>query len=469
MTEFELESKDALGRVATLTIDDKEVTTPALMPVVNPHLTRPALEDAQAAITNAYILHESSDHRDEAVIDGVHSVLDFDGLVATDSGAYQMSVYGEGEVDVTNSEILRFQEEIETDVATPLDVPTPPDVSCEKAEEDLRVTQQRFQEAVDLDVEPALNAPIQGSTHPELREEAAASVYPDGDVYDIGAVVPLMKKYRYGDLVDLVAASKRGLGSDAPVHLFGAGHPSVFALAAAFGCDLFDSAAYALYAEDRRYITVDGTHDVDELAELPCSCPSCRDSTPEEMSYEELAQHNLDVSFRELRRVRESIRQGQLLEHVERRMHGHPDFLRGLKALGRHRGQLETLDPASKGTFFYLGNPWRPEVHRHHDRLERLEVEDTVTVSPRKDVEGQRMALVPPFGPVPTALRHTYPLNAEVPAPEEADHAAQEASVLGVQRLAEAHPDVDVRLEHPGWRHGELENLERVEVHDLTG
>lgn len=468
MIEFELDSKDSMGRVATLTVGGRKVTTPALMPVVNPHLTRPDLGEAQAAITNAYILHESDDHREEAVSEGVHSVLDFDGVVATDSGAYQMSVYGEGEVDVSNRRILEFQEEIATDVATPLDVPTPPDADREQTEQDLEVTRERFQEAVELEIEPALNAPVQGGLYTDIRETAAEDVYPDGDVYDVGAVVPLMTEYRYDDLVDVVGAAKRGLGADAPVHLFGAGHPSVFGLAAALGCDLFDSAAYALYAEDRRYVTVDGTMYLDDMEELPCSCSSCRGTTPDEMEFEELAQHNLDVSFAEIRRVREAIRKGELLEHVEKRMHAHPKFLRGLEALGRHVEQLERYDPASKGTFFYLGNARRPEVYRHHRRLERLDVEGRVTVSPRKQVEGRRMALVPPFGPVPVELRHTYPLNAEVPNARDADHASQETSIEGVRRLAEEHPDADVALEHPGWSHPELENLECVEVHDLS-
>ena len=47
-----------------------------------------------------------------------------------------------------------------------------------------------------------------------------------------------MEAYRYRDLVDVVVAAKKGLGSGVPVHLFGAGHPMIFALAAAMGCDL---------------------------------------------------------------------------------------------------------------------------------------------------------------------------------------------------------------------------------------
>ncbi len=94
-------------------------------------------------------------------------------------------------------------------------------------------------------------------------------------MFPLGAVVPLMNEYRYADLADVVAACKRGLGEVGPVHLFGAGHPMMFAMAAALGCDLFDSAAYALYARDDRYLTVQGTELLDELSYFPCHCPVC--------------------------------------------------------------------------------------------------------------------------------------------------------------------------------------------------
>ena len=46
----------------------------------------------------------------------------------------------------------------------------------------------------------------------------------------------------------------RRTGYSRPVHLFGAGHPMVFALAALLGCDMFDSASYAKFARDDRFM-----------------------------------------------------------------------------------------------------------------------------------------------------------------------------------------------------------------------
>jgi 7-cyano-7-deazaguanine tRNA-ribosyltransferase len=231
----------------------------------------------------------------------------------------------------------------------------------------------------------------------------------------------------------------------------------VFALAAALGCDLFDSAAYALYAEEGRYMTPEGTLRVDELDELPCACSACHGTRADEPGFEALAQHNLNVSFAEMRRVREAIRAGNLLELVEQRCHAHPHLLDGLRRFGAHAETVERYDPASKSSFFYLGNPRRPEVVRHHERLDRFEVGDDVLVTAGKAQGRDCFLLRPPFGPFPPELAETYPLNAETP--DEPDGAAVGSALRGVERLASLNPDATVTLEHPGWTHPRIDGL----------
>jgi len=466
VVRFEIEAKDAMGRVGTLEVGGKEVTTPALMPVVNPHYGAPDMSEAEIAITNAYIIYTGESH-DSAVEEGVHSLVDDDCVVVTDSGSYQMSVYGDDEVDVSNREILEFQREIGTDVATPLDVPTPPDASHETAEDELETTAERIREATrlyaDYDDAPALNAPVQGALYDDLRERSASEAYEtDADIYPVGAVVPLMTDYRFGELVDVIVASKRGLGADAPVHLFGAGHPMVFGLAVALGCDLFDSAAYALYAEKDRYLTPEGTLHTDDLNELPCACSVCRGTNAEELGFDELAQHNLNVSFAEMRRVREAVRAGNLLELVEQRCHAHPHLLDGLRRLGTYAEEIEFYDPVSKSSFFYLGNPHRPEVLRHNHRVDRFEVGDEAVITAGKANGRDCFLLRPPFGPFPPELSQTYPLNAETPA--EPDHTAVGSALDGVESLVSANPDASFTLEHPDWKHPKLDALREAGV-----
>ena len=153
----------------------------------------------------------------------------------TDSGSFQLSVYGS--VEVTNEEILGFQQKIGSDIIVPLDIPTPPDVHYKRAEEELAITYERLEAARKfIQGEQLLAGPFQGSTYLELREKAASQLKNlNFDVYSLGAIVPLMEAYRYSELVDLIAASKKRLSPVSPVHLFGAGHPMMFALAVALG------------------------------------------------------------------------------------------------------------------------------------------------------------------------------------------------------------------------------------------
>jgi len=89
-----------------------------------------------------------------------------------------------------------------------------------------------------------------GGSFTDLRERAGREVTDLGFSFcPIGAVVPAHGIIPVPGFVSVVMAAKRTLSPSVCVHLFGAGHPSMFALATAMGCDLFDSAAYALYAK----------------------------------------------------------------------------------------------------------------------------------------------------------------------------------------------------------------------------
>jgi 7-cyano-7-deazaguanine tRNA-ribosyltransferase len=469
---FEVRRYDGAGRAGKLRVPRADVTvdTPALLPVVNPHVQtveprRLADEfGAQICITNSYVLHGSDDLREPALERGLHDLLDFPGAVMTDSGSFQLAEYGE--IDVDTAEIIDFQHAIGSDIGTPVDIPTPPDADHEQAAAEQATTQERIETAAGMEVGDMLvTGPVQGGTYTDLRERAGREAAASGaDLFPVGAVVPLLNDYRYGEIVDLVVAAKRGLGPAAPVHLFGAGHPMMFALAAATGCDLFDSAAYALYARDDRYLTVRGTDHLEDMEAFPCSCPICTEWTPEALSDrperergEALAEHNLYVSFAEMRRVREAIREGELFELVEARARGHPALLDGYRALLDNGEFVEATDPVSKGTFFYLSgeSARRPEVLRHHARLERVETDEEVVLSSHGN-EGDWL-LRPPFGPLPAALKDAYPLTAEMP--ERLDDPAYEAAADGIARLAESHPETTVRLVHDGWPEHALARL----------
>ena len=294
----------------------------------------------------------------------------------TDSGSFQLSVYGE--VSITNEQTLTYQRDIGSDIWVPLDIPTSPDADRETAERELAITMERLREAKELFGNDApIAGPVQGSLYQDLRERAGKEVGDLGFSFcPIGAVVPLMESYRYRDLVDVVLAAKRTLPRSACIHLFGAGHPVMFALAAAMGCDLFDSAAYALYAKEGRYLTTHGSFKIDELADLPCSCAVCRSHTAEQLRTAKdrtrlLALHNLAVTLAEIARIRQAITDGTLWELVDERCRNHPQLLSGYRRLLQHNAELEPFDRAHKRRFFYRGDEScaRTEVLRYQRRL----------------------------------------------------------------------------------------------------
>jgi len=484
---FEAREYDARGRLGELTVPRRGVTvdTPALLPVVNPHVQTvpPArLGDlgAEILITNSYILHGSAELREPALDQGIHGLLGFDGAVMTDSGSFQLAEYGE--IDVTTPEILRFQHDIGSDIGTPVDIPTPPDADREQAEREWTTTRERLAQATEVETgEMLVTAPVQGSTYPDLRERAGGEAAATGlDVFPVGAVVPLLNEYRFADVAEVVVAAKRGLGEAAPVHLFGAGHPMMFAFAVATGCDLFDSAAYALYARDDRYLTVRGTEHLADLSQFPCSCPVCTELTPpdirdgdEERRHRLLAEHNLHVSFAEMRRVRQALSGGNLLELVETRARAHPALLDGYRRLLAESEWLERTDPVSKDAFFYLSaeSARRPEVRRHHQRLARLDPAGSVVLTDGDaggtDDYDEHWRVRPPFGPVPPALPDVYPLTAQLP--DRRDYQALDAAAEGIRRLVEANPDVAFTFRHRDWPQSALATVpERVTVEDLS-
>src|SRR5438552_4022585 len=330
---FEIRERDGLARIGLLETGHGRVATPTLAPVVNPN--RPIIPPgdlatrfgAQILITNAYILGKSP-ARDSIVRDGIHAFLGFPGAVMTDSGAFQSHVYGD--VDVTNAEVVGFQKAIRTDFGTMLDVFSEPDHDSTRAAKDVDETIRRAQEAVSLRGDMALVGAVQGGLHPDLRERCARLVSSlDVAVCAIGGVVPLLEAYRFRDLVRVIVASKKGLDPSKPVHLFGAGHPLVFPIAALLGCDLFDSASYAKYARDGRMLFPDGTRRASDVRESGCLCPVCTAHPMEKIAAEEtlLAEHNLHACFGAIREVRQAIGEGDLWGLAERRARAHPALL----------------------------------------------------------------------------------------------------------------------------------------------
>lgn len=434
-----------MGRTGTIRTKSGAFTTPHMFPVLDPNdqiLSQEFFDRVgiRAVMTNAYLLGRGRRGKE---LSDVHEILNYDQTVATDSGAYQILEYGQ--VGVKPAEIIDYQEKINTDIGIILDVPTGFRSDPRRARWTVDETIRRADEALQLITRKDILwvGPVQGGVHlKEVERSARQMSKRDFSIYALGSPTELMETQRYDMLVDMIVTAKQSLPPGKPFHLFGAGHPALFPFLVALGCDLFDSAAYALYARTGRYLTPEGTLLLEDIEEFSCSCPSCVDASPAEIRRlkpagieRRLVQHNVWVCFSELRRAREAIRRGRLWELLELRAYAHPALKKCFSRICHYASLLERYTPAVKPHgIFYFGqaSDRRPEIARYQSRISNVEVKGGKVVvllpgrwrrpfhdDPRyqsvaRMFENQTTVSIcfysVAYGPVPLELDETFPI-----------------------------------------------------------
>ncbi len=391
---FEIKDKDLAGRIGRIETRGGRVETPAFFPVIHPFRQPKQISPSRIkelgfdqVITNAYIVLQKLGPDAEI---NIHDLLSFEGVVMTDSGAYQLLMYGRERVEIDPKLIVEFQERIGSDIAVIADIPTRDDAPYEEALESVRETLRRARLSAEIistfKSGTVWVLPIQGGVHIDLVRKSAreALEIPGYGVYALGSPVTVLEKYEFWKVVEMVATAKAILPPDKPLHLFGGGHPLIIPLMVAMGVDSFDSASYILYARDGRYITGSGTYRLEDLDYLPCECEVCSRYSPEELRElpkEErtalLALHNLHAINREIKRVKVAIREGRLWELLEEKARTHPAIRQSLNTLIKYVEWVEKLDPRFKGDihgiFLYDNTSYyRPELIRHRRFLKRI-------------------------------------------------------------------------------------------------
>ena len=333
---FEIVTRDGQARLGKIHTAHGIIETPCLLPVINPNIRTIEPREMwdkygiQALITNSYVIWKHDKLKDVALADGVHKLIDYPGAIMTDSGTFQSYVYGDVEVGV--EEIVQFQKDIGVDIATMLDVFTRPDMTFTQVEKAVDETVNRAHSSIETAEGVMLNGPIQGGLFPELRTKSAKEMSKlNFSVHPIGGIVPIMEQQKYRELAKIMLACKSNLTPNRPVHMFGCGHPMLFPMLIAMGADLFDSAAYVLFARDSRILTPWGTEKLSDIEEWPIIMPSISNFTPSEvrkMNKEDrtilLSRYNLEITLQEMSRCRQAIRNGTIWRLAERRSHQHP-------------------------------------------------------------------------------------------------------------------------------------------------
>ncbi len=451
---FEIKAKDGAGRIGKLVTPHGTIETPAFVPVINPHLPIISTDDLKKLgyeifITNSYLLYKDERLREIVLKKGIHDVYNWQGPIMTDSGAFQLMVYGD--VEITNLEIIEFQKKIGVDIGVILDTPVAKG-AYQKRKKSVEVTAERAKEAVDAgyvsdDSKVIWVGPIHGVPYNDLVELSVnlMTQYPF-PMYAVGSIVPLMENYRALQLIKSSVVAKEKLPSRYPVHLFGAGHPAMFSLFVLVGYDSFDSAAYALYAKDDRYLTPNGSLNLRDLKYFPCECPICSRYTPQELRSMDymarqhlLAMHNLYVSIAEIRRIKQAILDGTLWQLVAARASAHPEIARAYRWLLDHRNKrgfsfFESFEPSFKRKGLKITRPEEanlPVVQRYKRRImNRVYIwSDRVIISTADGANylpstlGAQVFIISPiFGVIPREVRTVYPLFQHMSFHEKIDN-----------------------------------------------
>lgn len=285
---------------------------PLFLPVFepgNPYVTAPSLAGefgVQGIIVNAYFLYRRRSLRRSLPERGIKDHLGFNGMVMTDSGAFQAF---RGRLYLRNRDIIRFQDEIGADVVSPLDVVTPPGDGFDTAEGKLGVTMDRVAEGLEIVERGTLAGVQQGGRFLELRKRAAEGLAELGVRYvALGSLVPFFTRNHDLEFAARVIADARAvLPLEVPIHLYGAGDPVELPFYAYLGCDVFDSSAFIHYAEQGSYMTPYGALEEGRGCgpEFDCECPHCRSGGSDVRGDPQaLVRHNLWTVLDTIERLR---------------------------------------------------------------------------------------------------------------------------------------------------------------------
>ncbi|MBS3816800.1 MAG: tRNA guanosine(34) transglycosylase Tgt [Candidatus Thermoplasmatota archaeon] len=346
MFDFQLESTDRRARAGTFEVDGRKAETPLFMPVATKGgvktLTSEDLEEigVQALISNVYHLLMRPGIEIIEKAGGLHDFMNWDGIIFTDSGGFQMIRKGfessidsekvefKSEIDgtryeMTPGECVKIQERMGSDIAMCLDhCPSYPSERKEIIESLERTTSwaKRCREAGST-----VFGISQGGTISELRRKSSEQIREIGfEGYAIGGLsIGEPKEVMY----EMTSTANEVFPEEKPRYLMGLGSPVDLLEAVDRGTDIFDSAYPTRNARHKSIFTHEGKIRIDksdyksDYAPLDpgCDCPTCENYTKayirhlcksDELAWMRLASvHNLYFIIDLMEKTRKAIKE----------------------------------------------------------------------------------------------------------------------------------------------------------------
>ncbi|MEW6103722.1 MAG: tRNA guanosine(34) transglycosylase Tgt [bacterium] len=259
--EFKLLKEDNKARCGIISVNEREVKTPCFCPVGTSATVKGITPDEllaignEAILVNAYHLFLRPGREIISSLGGLHSFMNYNGLIITDSGGFQIFSLGllrkiteegalfsshfDGSIHLFTPELsVRFQEEIGADIITSLDecIKYP----CEKGDaKEAKDRTTRWAKRSKMAVlSSSLFGIIQGSVFKDLRRESVDELVDmDFDGYAVGGLcVGEPKELTY----EIISYLGEIIPKDKPRYLMGFGPPEDILDAVSAGFDLFD-------------------------------------------------------------------------------------------------------------------------------------------------------------------------------------------------------------------------------------
>ncbi|MCD6223639.1 MAG: tRNA guanosine(34) transglycosylase Tgt [Deltaproteobacteria bacterium] len=358
MFSFSIQAKEKNARAGIINIDKLSIPTPLFMPVGTQAtvkaMTPKMLEElnVKAILSNIYHLYLRPRKEVIQKIGGLHKFCGFNDMILTDSGGFQLfslrNMFTKDELGIgfsspfdgskhflTPEDIIQIQSEINSDVATCLDV-CPPYTDRYEIKESVEKTIRWAERSIETRKKYPLNALfgiIQGSVYKDLREMCMEKMIKmPFEGYAIGG---LSTGESPQEMINTVELCSSYLPFNKPHYAMGIGTPEDILECVERGIDMFDCVLPTRNARNGMLFTHEGNIHIKNKQytfdkypiEEKCNCYTCRYfsraylrhlfKTDELLYYTLSTIHNLHFYISLMKDIRDAILKNQFRQFKE--------------------------------------------------------------------------------------------------------------------------------------------------------
>ncbi len=355
---FKILNTDGNSRTAIMSINNIKIQTPCFMPVATQASVK-SLDSFELKeigynliLSNIYHMAVRPGINYLNQFGGIHKFMNWDGLILTDSGGFQgyslahrVKIKNDGiifqshldgkEIYFKPKEVVKYQEDIGSNIMMPLDICLPKGSSEKKLIDALETTYEWAKQSISARSSNSskLFGIIQGGNNLELRELSANKMTGlnfDGFAYgglSVGEDKELM--------INTQLSANKLLPENKPRYLMGIGSPEDLVRSIYNGFDMFDCVLPTRIARNGSLFTKNGRlnifnakyKDIDKPIDTNCNCYSCKNyslayvhhlfKSKELLGYRIASIHNLAFLYNLMNEIQQHITNSDFSEFVD--------------------------------------------------------------------------------------------------------------------------------------------------------